>query len=276
MSYAQAVFMCVLITYLSRAAEELPLPRSLSSKAVYYVKTKQLNDFSCGYNALFNAANFESHCGFTNHVYRYEAFSQKILPYLRSQGLDPKKASYSYDTEHLAREVLDLMPFFHLQKNKNTIELMLSEKTTVSHIKGASRAQIDRLLESAVAKKRKQRIDSLKNYLEKEREAVIHFICYVKTLKGGDHIVLLSLHQNASGRGLYLFDNINESVTEASDIRAFIEYLCVTFSISSSSHYKGPTLPTRWTFLDTPDYSDRTDSSGRKSHRSLRFSTNMR
>jgi hypothetical protein len=276
MQYVQVICMCVLATYSSRAVENLPLPRSLSSKAVYYVKTKQLNEFSCGYNALFNAANFEFHCGFTNQVYRYEAFSQKIVPYLRSQGLDPKKASYSYDIEHLAGEVLHLMPSFHLQKNKNMIELLLSGKTTVSFTEGTSRAEIDRLLQSALAKKRKQYIDFLKSYLEMEREAVIHFICYVKTLKGDDHIVLLSLHQNVSGRGLYLFDNINEQVTEVSDIRAFIEYLCVTFSISSSSHYRVPTLPTRWTFLDTPDYSDRTDSSVSKSHRSLRFATNMR
>ena len=89
-------------------AEHLSLPRSVSSNAVYYIRTKQLRDFSCGYNVLFNAANFEHLCGFTNGAHRYHIFKDKVMPYLRSHGWHPKAKSRNHMTEYLAQNKLNL------------------------------------------------------------------------------------------------------------------------------------------------------------------------
>ena len=35
-------------------ATVMPLPQSLANKAVYYIKSQQIDEMSCGYNALFN------------------------------------------------------------------------------------------------------------------------------------------------------------------------------------------------------------------------------
>lgn len=40
-------------------AEFLTLPVSLNNRAVYHIKAHQIDEFCCGYNALYNACNLE-------------------------------------------------------------------------------------------------------------------------------------------------------------------------------------------------------------------------
>ena len=238
------------------SAEQLPIPRTFSSQAVYYCKTKQLELFSCGYNGLFNAANFEHSCGFNNDAHRYSIFKSRCLPYIQSQGYNPKKTSRNKMTEYLAQNKLYLQPFYHLHfehDNPQRVAPLITGKTSISYPSGTSESEIQRKLDQAVDRRYDAVIKGIQSYLNeyKGRTVVVHFLCYLISSKGVCHGVLVSLCQNATGRGLYLFDNMNELVYDTSDISYFLKYLCKTFSISSKSTFKGPTLPHRWPHLDT-------------------------
>ncbi len=245
-------FLLMALSFLSCCGQELPLPRKLASKAVHYMKTKQLDAFSCGYNCLFNAANFQQKCSFQNKAYKYETFEDKVLPYVQNKRLDPLQASTNTDIQHLARNILKLMPTYDLYRGKKTkqVEFLISESVRISYPAGSSQAEINRRMDAAVLQKQKGTIESIKKYLTKNPVTVIHFICYVKS-QGVDHAVLVSLYQNATGRGLYLFDNMNAPVNESSDVVQYIEYLCKTFSVSSRASFVGPELPRRWPYLDS-------------------------
>jgi hypothetical protein len=234
------------------SARQHDVPSCISGKAVFYAYTKQLNAFSCGYNVLFNAVNFEQLCGFSHNAHRYDVFSRKVLPYINSKGRDPKQTSYNTDTEYLARTILNLKHFYHLHYDSKTdsIELLLSEKTTITFPRGTTQREIERLHGAARYKMRQAVIDSLKQHLAQNKEAHIHFLCYLTSLSGVRHAVLLTLYQNASGRALYHFDNLNEPLTDSSELLSFIKYLDKIFSISPVSSFIGPVLPARWPHLD--------------------------
>ena len=188
-------------------------------------------------------------------MHRYELFAQKSLPYIRSQGRDPKKASYNVDTEHLAHKVLNLEPFFHLhwdEKIEKVIPLLTGE-TRISYPQGISKKEINQRMARAVAQRQEQVVNSIFKRLNARGPVVIHFLCYVNSLKGRPHCILLSLYHNETGRGLYLFDNLNEPLSKSSEVIRFIEYLSSTFLISPREDFVGPSLPHRWPHLDNAD-----------------------
>lgn len=237
-------------------AEQLPLPNALSSRAIYYQRTKQLDDFSCVYNVLFNAVNFEQCCGFPNPMHKYELFECTIRPYIQKERLNPKKASYNKDTEYLAR-VLGLKHFYHLQRDAKTyqVHLLLTEKTSITYPRGTSEAEVERRLAQASLQKKEKVMQAIVHHLESTDNAVVHFLCYLKSFRGEPHAMLISLHQNSTGRGLYLFDNLNKEFDTSHEVMYFIERLFKTFGISSAQQFKGPQLPHRWPHLDRPDRS---------------------
>ncbi len=265
------IFLYLLFSF-SLYPECLLLPHALTSKAVYYIKSKQLDAFSCGYNVLFNAANFEYCCGFPNDVHRYEVFAKKSLPYIKGQGYDPKNASYNTQTEHLAQKILKLQPFFHLHYDKQIgkIGILLSGETRITYPQGISKKEIEQRMDQAVAQRKKQEVASIKNLLNATSNVVIHFLCYLDSLNGTRHCVLLSLCQNETGRGLYLFDNLNEPLSYSSEVLRFIEYLSQTFLINPRDSFVGPSLPHRWPHLDSADRGEKRRPEKRRSVRSGR------
>lgn len=266
---AIAQFSLVLLVSSSLYSQYLSLPRSLKSKAVYYVRTKQLDRFSCGYNALFNAANFEQHCGFDNDTHRYPVFERRCMPYINSQGLNPKKTSYNKHTEYLAQNALKLQPFYHLRidERRGAIAPILTGETRISYRSDTSKRDIKRKMRKAASRRRDRVIENIKRRLEdfSGYPVVVHFLCYVNSAKGGRHAVLVSLYQNHTGRGLYLFDNLNERVSESSDITQFLKYLSRTFHVSSKETFDGYELPHRWPHLDRQErgYKNRHQRGGR-------------
>jgi len=232
-------------------AQQLPVPKEFSSQATYYYRTKQLDNFSCGYNALFNALNFGQCCGFTTQYHRYEYFEPMVLSYTREQGLNPKHTSYNKDTEHLAQD-LGLEYFYHLHRDSKTrqVALLFTGRVSITYPKYTPQSEVDRRMADAVAQKRKGILEGITAYLRSVDTAVVHFLCYLKSARGESHAILISLHQNKTGRGLYIFDNLNEPIYEAT---LFIEYLSKTFMISSSKQFHGPQLPYRWPYLDRRD-----------------------
>lgn len=246
-------------------AEYLSLPGSVSSNAVFYVRTKQLREFSCGYNVLFNAANFEHRVGFTNGAHRYSIFRNQVMPYLRRNGWHPKAQSRNVMTEYLAQNRLNLQPFYHLhfdKDNPNRIVPILTGKTRIRYPSGTSQREIERKMGRAIARRYDKVITSIQNYLDIKdgQQAVVHFLCYVKSARGIRHGVLLTLYQNSTGRGLYLFDNMNERVYQSSDVMYFIKYLIKIFNMSPKNTFKGPKLPYRWPHLDYPQKRKRSSS----------------
>lgn len=232
----------------------LPLPSKYASKAVHYVKVKQLDAFSCGYNVLFNAANFEHHCGFSNKAYDYSIFQNRVLPYLRSQGYSPNKTSTNEITEHLSHNVLQLQPFFHLHIKKETkgrIVPLLVGKTHIKFPRGTSEKEVQKLLKRAVDERQQKVMNDIVVILGQKRTSVVHFLCYLNSARGVRHGILISLFQNETGRGLYIFDNLNESLSSHSDALKFVDYLCSFFNVTQAHTFVGPMLPSLWPSLNS-------------------------
>jgi hypothetical protein len=232
---------------------ELPLPHEYASKAVYHIQVKQLDAFSCGYNVLFNAANFENLCGFRNTIHQYRTFQNRILPYLQSQGYDPSKTSTNAVTDHLAQKVLGLQPFYHLhiknEKGRRIVPLLV-DKTRITFPSGTSEREVQKLMKKAVEERQQSVIENISTILNQKIYAVVHFLCYVTSERGIRHGILISLLKNSSGRGLYIFDNLNEKLTKYSEAIRFVDYLCTTFQVNTTQTFSGPAVPDQWPFTD--------------------------
>ena len=226
--------------------ELLPMLSEFSSRAVYHVKTSQLNDFSCGYNVLFNAANFAHYCGFSNTVHDYSVFRQKVLSYINPRRLDPLKDTFITTLDDLARNIPQLQPIYQLYRigPDATITPLIPEITTVTNTIGTRQTLTINLTEKALEARVVQEIENIKTILKQPTSAMVHFSCYVKS-SGVAHVILISLLQNDTGRGLYIFDNTNKPITQGADICRYIEYLSRTFDVSSSQTFTGPLVPPR-------------------------------
>ncbi len=232
---------CLLVVF-SSSAKYFSVPKSLRNKAVYYKRSKQLDVFSCGYNVLFNAANFEHHCGFSNKAHRYTIFKKQVVPYVRGRGHSTQGSSYNEMTEYLAYKRLKLQPFYHLAFKSfrpNGIGFSMTNKTHHTYPQAYSdrRSRHDGI------------ITGIKRYLAINDHAVVHFLLYVNV--GSEaHGILATIYKNESGRGLYLFDNLNSTMRERDDSTVLVKYICKEFNISSKDTFEGPVLPNFWPHLD--------------------------
>lgn len=227
------------------------VPSPLANRAIYHPVVHQLNLFSCGYNALFNAANFEEWCGFPNPAHRYTIFKNLTLSYLNKKGHRPDRSSDNTITEELGRSILQLQPLYHLSFYKDDRTTIVPPgEVHISYPEGTSEYEKQRLFAQAFMKMGKEHIRQCRVHLEQHKAAaVIHFICYVRS-REGKHIILISLYQNSSGRALYLFDNSNEQLSKEHDTVRYLSYLCQQFGISDKNLFTAPHLPRRWPHLD--------------------------
>lgn len=232
-------------------AVQLPMLPEFKSVAVSHIHSKQLDHFSCGYNALFNAANFEHHCGFLNSAHNYSVFQNKVLGYLQMIGQDPSAASSNTTTEFLARNILNLQPFYHLyiKEADGVVGPLLTGVTSITYSMGTPQHEIQNLLRKAHDRRGQNDIDTITALLNEKNSQVIHFLCNIASSNGIRHALLISLFQNSSGRGLYIFDNLNEPLAWSSETTRFIEYLCFTFDVSPTRTFTGPHLPRIWSSL---------------------------
>ncbi len=247
---ARTLSLIPLILAVSAQAEYLKLPNSVRSHAVYYLNSKQLNKYSCGYNVLFNAANLEHSCGFLNPAHKYQVFDQRVMPYLRDFCIDPKSASSNEMVEYLAKQKLFLQPLFYLYCLENRVKPFISNTVSISYPVGTPQHEIDRRMAQEWRSRRNQEVQKVKQHLQDNPYTVVHFACFVKDQDAGHHAILISLHQNESGRGLFIFDNMNSTIYESSDITSFIQYLIDTYNISTYYSFDPPQLPHRWRHLD--------------------------
>lgn len=212
------------------SAAFFPLPESAQSRAVFHPRVYQAQLFCCGYNALFNACNFEHWCGMDNEFSHYMAFQSACLAYLMSLGMDPMGTVHNLTLKVLAQEHLLTRPMYNLALVDDRVlwaglhELAYNEATVANT----------------------ELFETIGRQLAQETGpfAVVHFICFVREPEA--HCILLSVLQNQTGRGLYVFDNQNRQIEVNSPIMRFITALSYSLQISSRDQFKGPRLPEGW------------------------------
>ncbi len=234
-------------------AIELPLPESISSKAVYHVKTYQLNEVCCGYNALFNACNIEDWCGLANIYSNYEIFRDACMGYLGHRKINPK-AGVDCDTLNLLAEGhLKTRNICNLDiiENKVTPTFLVFSQAVVSNVPSPSCTNLDIIvisaIEAEIMRQKQVFFEEIDKHLMNGEGPydLIHFICIVE-VRGVWHAVLLTVVQNNTGRGLYIFDNCNERIEEDSASKRYIDFLCEALHISQKDQFKGPRMPDGW------------------------------
>lgn len=235
---------------------DLPLPQSLNSHAVYHIKVKQLHEFSCGYNALFNGCNVENWCGYSNRMNEFSRFRQACYDFTAAHDIRRKSSLNNKQIEQLARQ-LGMHRVVHLHIDAyNKVAPLLTKEVRITYAQGTTEAVIKRMLEAEMARQQTAHIQEVKTNLERATvfPYVVHFICIVQ-VDGTSHGILVTLIKNQTGTGLYIFDNMNKKISESSQIRRCIEYLVNTFTICPRQSYKGPLFPTSWPSLKNQSHS---------------------
>lgn len=228
-------------THFDQGAYFLPLPEALDNQAVYHVKAHQVDDFCCGYNCLYNACNIEEMCGIPNCFSDYTIFKETCLGHLAYKNINPKDPVFNSTLEIISKEYLGLQKRYYTEYNCKRacgfhVEYLppLPKNAEVHqkpcmHVLPADRAQ-------ELFTRIRYRLNTSNN-----PQDIVHFMF------GADkHIILISLIQNPTGRGLYIFDNTNTAITEGSKTKLFIDYLCKFFCISLKNQFSGPYIPYVW------------------------------
>lgn len=202
----------LLMGFISVNAQALPVPHSLRNKAVYYERVRQLNNFCCGYNALYNACKLEQKLGIANPYSDVKRFENLCLPYIASRGYRPKDNAYT----HIIKE--------------------LSVKLNLTHLESVGlRGRNNNSLIVHSCYHPDQTMQALKQKLNapSTRTKVIHFVCIFQ-LPNGPHGVLVSLVKDSQEQiSLHLFDNLNNQLTEGSELKRCIDALITYFGVSS-------------------------------------------
>ncbi len=232
----------------------IPLAGSIASKAVFHPEVQEVPGFCCGYHSLFNACNFEDLCGFTNCYSDYTVFRELCLGYLNHKGIDPKEGVTPETLDLLLKNGLELRNFCFLSldmKENRTVGVILWSDTVVHFKRGTSETEIQALLKATRNSRMSESLDSIRRTLKQSKKPleIVQFHCGFRTIRGREHGILISLVQNSTGRGLYVFDNLNEKIDEASPIKRFIDFLCTEFAVSYKSQFVGPDLPHQWPSL---------------------------
>lgn len=240
----------------SDAIGTIQVPKSLDAYAVFHVKVKQLNEFSCGYNAIFNAANVQQWCGYANYMSDFSRFRQACFDFTSAHGLKRKAALNNKRIEDLARQMgIPSIAIFHLDERR-AVAPLLSKEVYVTFRSGTPESEIRHLLENEYKRQQTAYVNSLKTDLGGSTSFpyIQHIVCIVY-VNGVSHGILASVIKNSTGCGLYIFDNTNRLISEGSEIRKCIAFLIETFSVSARRSYTGPSFPTCWPSLRSQDHS---------------------
>ena len=225
----------------------LPLPRKYDYKAVYYVKAYQLDDFCCGYNALFNACNMEAICEMPNKYSNYAQFKSLCMQYLKSQGINPKASVWNSTLDELAQKLgLKKLVNLYIDKETNNIEPLIQTKITYPYF--TAKKEVQRLLREAATKHQKDFLQKIKNDVDKSngRSAMVHFICGFMVKKEPHGILITFLKNNKGGRALFVFDNMNLTIQEHAAIQRYIDFLCALLNVSHRNTFTLPRIPDVW------------------------------
>jgi hypothetical protein len=241
-------FIPFLLSSLALEARYLPLPSSFGSRAIYHVEAHQINTWSCGYNALFNACNLEHFLGVSNKYRDFAKFSQLCTAFLQRVSKKKRDGISNVEIEGLALS-LGLGKVYYLSPDqKGEVVPLLESSTFITVPASMSSAQANRLLEQAVKKREQALYSAIHQKLKVQKDVCVHFVCHVRARRE-DHCILLSLVQKkGKDRALYIFDNLNGKVTDRSYIKPYIDFISKTFQVSSEQAYRKHkiSIPDRW------------------------------
>jgi hypothetical protein len=224
------------------------VPSSIKEKAVYHVQAHQIDDWSCGYNVLFNGCNLEHFLGRSNTYSDFRKFKQVCVDFIRQRGKQPDDGISNIDIEDLATSLgLQKVQYIVTQPPRRIVPLFDSP-TCITVPENIAHREAQKLLQQAVRKREDSIWEDLHKRLKEHKDTCIHFVCHV-VAKREDHCILVSLVQKGGkDRALYIFDNLNGSIKEESHIKRYIDFLCTTFHVSSMKAYSkhNVKLPARW------------------------------
>ncbi len=240
--------MCsMLLSVFSLQAEFLELPRSFETKAIYHKKAYQLDEFSCGYNVLFNACNLERTCNLANRFSEYALFKKTCTSYILKNKLKPKDAVYNNQLSLLAEDYLGMQQLCVLGFEGNQICPLFTTPTQITYFWSISQQEKEHRLKQAMIARGQELLASIKDRLDNDhsRYTMVHFVCNLR-LAESKHWILITLVQNRTGRALYIFDNANRKIEESSQSKRYIDFLVEQFGISPKKQFRGPQLPDIW------------------------------
>lgn len=206
----------------------LPLPSEFAKRPIYYVYAHQLDDFSCGYNVLFNACCLEHNKVRYNKFSSKELFKKTIRNYLVTKKAKPHNASTSYWLHELAPRVL-LKNFNYLILEKQKVRPLCASGIQVEYTIGTPKNVIEKMVAQAWEKKEEQLIKKLRKKLVDP--CCLHFACHCKP-HGVDHVVLITLVCDVYRRkSLYIFDNLNNTIAPKGEIAHYIHWMIKKFTL---------------------------------------------
>lgn len=212
-------------------SQYLQLPDSLKNKEIYYIKVKQLESWSCGYNALFNACKLEQKFGNANKFSDYNNFNSTCSNYINKINQKPKGASSNKILEDLSK-VLDLKMFYYLTFNeRREIVPLFTTPTHITYPSGTSKSEVKHLMLQAIKDRETALINALKKELDQNKNKLrfLHFGCHLDS-SGEGHAILISLVQNVNGkRVIYICDNLNSKIDEKSQAKLYIDFINKSF-----------------------------------------------
>ncbi len=208
------------------------LPRALQNKPIFHEKVEQIQGWSCGYNALYNACKLEQKFGRDNIHSQLWAFEAVGSAFLHDIDAIPTNASTNVMLEGLAKQ-LQLQRFCCLRINEqDQVQPIMSEGVRIRYRGNATPAEIKKMLKNAQERQSDEQMELLKAELDSATGLhFIHFVCHV-IVEGSEHFVLLSVVKNDDTLSLHICDNLNSSIYETSAMKYYIDYISLYFNIN--------------------------------------------
>ncbi len=232
----------------SLQAKYLSLPPSISSKAIYHIETHQIDEWSCGYNALFNTCNLEQLIGLDNPCSNFGKFKEICTAFIEKKKRKPTDAMFNQEFEDLPYKLkLSRAQYLGLDEIGN-VRPDLDESISMQLTSTMSQREIDDYLNKKQQIKENALILSLQREFSNNSDYCIHFFCHVIIDSIGHCFVISLVQKGSTNRALYIFDNLNSPITESSDSKKYINFLCTTFGISSRESFDKYkiTVPDKW------------------------------
>lgn len=251
------ILVLVLFSLLSlySKARFLPLPVAFSEKAVSHIQVRQLDEFSCGYNALFNACNVEQWFGVSSKYSIYSNFHDKVMKYLSAHKLHRQQALSTDLMQELASQLG--IEVFSVVLEPEGLKFLGNVSVSIECPIKTSSADKEKLKQQAFKAFHERKLEKIKRSLAKDqgKVTIIHFFCCTE----GEipHVFVISLVQNKQGkRALYVCDNLNSEIyaSFAADKQkeymtpagSFLTFFTKYFGISLRSQFHAPALPDYW------------------------------
>lgn len=221
------IFKIIFLTFLTYSYsfnKNLPLPDNLANKNIFHEEVIQLNGWSCGYNALFYAICLESKFGKSNKYSNLNNFKNLCGNYLKSLNKQPSGSSSNKILIDLAQE-LKLSPLQIVSYKYSESLGCITENIKIYYPTNTSKNKINKLLKQARKNKSLSLFEDIKNIYKNFPEDniyFVHLICHLSYTQKIGHWVLVSVVKDHGKKRVYIFDNINNKITENSEINRYI------------------------------------------------------